>query len=180
MTGDVRVTAADRSDDAIAGELERRRRAVAHVAGADVATGAMLCWVLGGTRFAAPLAAIRHVADAVAATPLPGAPAAVIGVFARRGVIHTLFDPAAVLGVERGGGPGTVLLLQHDRPFVAIRVDAVQDVVQLPTAEMAAAMRGGGIAHMMVQADDLPITIVDMGRLIGHLTGRNSPTREEG
>jgi chemotaxis signal transduction protein len=173
MSGDVRVTAAALSDAAIAVELERRRVRLAAQDVTAVETVAMLCWETRGTRFATPLAVVRHVLDGVSVTALPGAPAAVIGVFARRGVIHTLFDPAAALGLEpAGGAAGAVLLVRQDRPYVAIRVDAVQDVIQVPSAAVADAARGDGITQLIVMPDAPPITIVDMGSLIGHLTGR--------
>jgi purine-binding chemotaxis protein CheW len=168
--GDMPVTAEMLSDDAIRVELERRRARVAAVAADDAAaTVAALCWTLAGTTFALPLAAVSGVVAMPRVTAVPEAPAAMIGIFGRRGVINSLFDPAAALGMTNGGAgaDGAVILLRGTRPRVAIRVDAVLAVVDVPVERP-----DEGISRIATLADGGRVTIVDTGRLIGQLTAR--------
>lgn len=165
------------SDAAIAAELARRRGRLARIADGDVqATVPALAWRLGGDRFATPLADLYAVSGPVRVTAVPGAPAALIGVFGRRGVIHSLFDPAAALGMAAADAGGAVLLLRQERPRIAIRVDGADGVIDLP----AGTIGGGGLARLVVLADGATVSIVDTGALIGHLTGQTVSVPSEG
>lgn len=166
------------SEAAIAAELARRRGRLAWIADGDArATVLALAWRLGDARFAMPLADLYAVSGAVRVTAVPGAPAGLIGVFGRRGVIHSLFDPAAALGMAvAADAGGAVLLLRQERPRIAIRVDGAEGVIDLP----ADAIGGGGLARLIVLADGTTVSVVDTGVLIGHLTGQTVSVPSEG
>lgn len=177
MSGGLDIVDDRLSDVAIAAELARRQALLAAVAGATgPATRAVLAWWLGERRFATPLDDLYAVSGAVTVTAVPGAPAAMIGVFARRGVIHSLFDPAAALGVPASGTGGTILLLRQDKPRLAIRIDRADGVIDVA----ADALSGDGLARIIVPADGGTVSIVDTARLIGHLTGQPSSVSPEG
>ena len=170
------------SDAAIAAELERRQRQVgAPAAAASAATVPALAWTLGGMRHAILLADVDGVSGAVPTTAVPGTPAALIGVFGRRGVIHTLFDPGAVLGTGASGTPndaGAVIVLRQARPRIAIRVDAADGILDLPADAIEQA--DARIVRMVVLPDGTTVAVVDMRRLIGHLTGQSPMPSPEG
>ena len=170
--GDLPILSDILSDAAVAAELERRRVLLAAVDDrAAVATEAALGWSLAGTLFATPLTAISGVAALPRVTAVPGGPAALIGVFGRNGVINSLFDPGALLGVGSGGAGGAVMLLRGTRPRIAIRVDAVLSVLDVPVVDEPDD-DAGSIARLRVLADGTRVTIVDTARLIGQLMGR--------
>ncbi len=160
--GDVPILAEALSPAEIDAELARR----AALYGAAPPEGAgetrdMLVWTIGAERYATPVIDVWATMAPVRLTAVPGAPAALIGVFARYGVIHNLFDPAAALGSRAGNGAGhMILILRHERPRIAIRVDAAIGIVKV-SAESA-----GTIA-----TDDGPVTPVDTEALIGRLIG---------
>jgi purine-binding chemotaxis protein CheW len=77
--------------------------------------------------YALELTAVREVLPLPALTPLPGAPASLLGVFNLRGEIVPLFDTARLLGLAEGApgdqivvadGTGEAVgLLTHGRPW---------------------------------------------------------------
>ena len=174
MTGAPRIVDDDLTDAAIAAELERRgRRVGAPAVAAAAVTVPALAWTLCGACHAMLLTDVEHVSGPVRTTAVPGAPSALIGVFGRRGVIHTLFDPGPALGLASSGeqdGTCALIVLRHARPRIAIRVDAADGVIALPLADIAAA--DDQVVRTVVLADATTVAVVDMRRLIGHLTGQ--------
>lgn len=171
--GDLPILSDMLSDAAVAAELERRQVLLAAVDDdAAGTTEAALGWSLAGTLFATPLTAISGVAAMPRVTAVPGAPAALIGVFGRNGVINSLFDPGALLGVRSGGAGGAVMLLRGTRPRIAIRVDAALSVLDVPIDDEPDG-DAGSIARIRVLGDGTRVTIVDTARLIGQLAGRH-------
>ncbi|HWT21988.1 MAG TPA: chemotaxis protein CheW, partial [Solirubrobacteraceae bacterium] len=59
---------------------------------------------VGADRYALELADVREVVRGPAITPLPGAPAAVLGALNLRGAVIPVLDTAALLGTGRLGG----------------------------------------------------------------------------
>jgi purine-binding chemotaxis protein CheW len=182
-TGDVRIRSDARSGAEIADVLAMRAaRYGAAPATAAQAMRDVLVWTIGDVRHATPIEEVWAVKRRVRTTAVPGAPAAHIGLFARHGVIHNLFDPAAALGRD-GAEPGTragIVILRHDAPRIAIQVDASVGIVAVPARHWDGA--SGDIARQIAD-DDGPLTIVATEMLIERLTGRRarpSPAHERG
>lgn len=171
--GDVAVRAEGRSERAIAGTLAARAaRFGAAPPPAPEAMRRVLVWRIGGVRLAIPIEQVWAVAGAVRTTPVPDAPAALIGVFQRHGVIHSLFDPADALGIARTDAKPEdrhqIVIFRHDAPRIAIRVDAADGIVDVPARHW----QDGTAAGQPIVDDAGPVGLVDGQELIGRLIGR--------
>lgn len=71
---------------------------------------------------------IREVLPRGAVTPLPGAPATVLGLVNVRGTIVTLVDGGLLLHGVPAAPTGTILVVDHGARGVGIAVDGVADV----------------------------------------------------
>ena len=88
--------------------------------------------------FALDAGSVLEILPAMAATRIPGSPAAVRGLANVRGTLVTLVDAALAIGVvpAPGAGPGTVVLVaQRARP-VGLAVDEVCDLVSVEAAAL--------------------------------------------
>ena len=94
----------------------------------------VLVWTLGTEQFALPLSDISLVLKADQTTPVPGAPAALIGLSSRRGRLLNVVDPARALGQSTGAtADGHLLVLKDTRPRLALLVDRADAVAALAT-----------------------------------------------
>lgn len=120
---------------------------------------------VGAEWYAVPMASVREVVPAPTATPVPTAPAAVLGVWNLRGEIVPLFDTAALLGlppappaarpmavvVDTARGPAGLAATGTPRP--AALGDRVGD--------------GDGPVLALHAADDVVAGLLDVERLLG-------------
>lgn len=104
----------------------------------EATRGTWLGFELGGQRYAVPLAAVREIIRAEPATPVPGAPADVLGIINLRGSIVTILDGCARLGLAATpGSPEPRLVIFHDEAEnIGMRIDALQDVLELDTRDL--------------------------------------------
>ncbi len=86
---------------------------------------------LGGEYFALPIGDVLEVLDTPTITSLPLLPAGVIGQCAIRERLITVLDGAALLGVPRGTGGGTLLVLEAEGTRFGMLVDDVEDLVRV-------------------------------------------------
>lgn len=172
--GDLPVRAEFLDESAIAALLARRQ---ADYAGArDLAVlrrSDLLLWTLGAERYALPLADIKAVATLPIVTRVPGAPAALVGLVSRRGIVHNLFDPAAVLGADTVADEGIarMIVLRHERPCIALRVSDVAATLAFAGDEDVEA----GLARLVETPEGERFTLVSTPRLIERLLARPSP-----
>lgn len=95
-------------------------------------TGATLLLVrLGSEYFALPIGDVLELLDSPTITTLPLLPAGVIGQCAIRERLLTVLDGAALLGVPRGDGRGTLLVLEAEGTRFGVLVDDVEDLVRV-------------------------------------------------
>jgi purine-binding chemotaxis protein CheW len=119
--------------------------------------------VVAGEHYALPVDSVSEVAEYGTVSPLPGAPAAVLGVRNLRGSVLPVLDLAAVFGVEREGSPQRVAVVEHDRVKAGLAVDAVVGVERLPEASeevespylRGAALTGGALVGVV----DVPLVL---------------------
>lgn len=93
---------------------------------------------LGEHRYALPLAAVERIVRAVEVTPLPGAPAHVLGVIDVGGSLLPVFNlRRRFLSPEREIDPGDQFLIAHtSRQRVALAIDGAWGVVAFQEPEI--------------------------------------------
>jgi purine-binding chemotaxis protein CheW len=117
----------------------------------------------GGQRFAWELTAIREIVPARAVTRLPGSPTWVLGLLNLRGMVVTVVDLAARLGLAAGAGVSVVVLDVEERRL-GVRVDRVWSVANAEEATVEpveAARAADGLVMGMVRLADGPAALVD-------------------
>lgn len=107
-------------------------------AGSPTANGRWLGFELAGQDYAVPLADVREILRPEPPTPVPGAPADVLGIISVRGSIITVLDGRRRLGLEAGsvGADPRLLVVQCPDEQVAVRIDALRDVLDLDACEL--------------------------------------------
>jgi purine-binding chemotaxis protein CheW len=153
--------------------LARRGRGMAEAAGP---TRAFLVCACGDDRFALALAQVAQVLPARPVTPLPGAPAAILGLIAISGRVVSLIALARALG--RGASAsdeGHVVLLRGAGVPVALAVDRVLGVAEIAEAADVPALAGAGLSTEAVSGYAPPgagpdgepgFVVVDLPRLL--------------
>ena len=122
-------------------------------------------------RYALPLAAVERVVRAVAVTPLPGAPAIVLGGINVHGrVLPVLNVRGRFLMPDRDIGPADWFLLAHTaRHTVVLVVDESEGVVERPRADIVdSAQVGPGLEHFpgVARLDEGLALIHDLDRFL--------------
>ncbi|HEX8709770.1 MAG TPA: chemotaxis protein CheW [Pyrinomonadaceae bacterium] len=102
-------------------------------------------------------------------TPLPHAPAAVLGVASARGRMLTILDPLALLGEPQtgaDGGAGRVIIVLRGDEQLALAVDDVDGTREIFVDEISEDAAGGapGVRGILQAAGD-PITVLDSKEL---------------
>lgn len=122
-TGDVPVRIDGLDEAQVAALLaERQARYARRDDSTDRATTRLILWSIGAARFALPLAEVAAVAPMPRVTRVPGAPLPLVGVFARAGILHNLFDPASLLGATPTGKGDRMVILHESQlaPVLAL------------------------------------------------------------
>jgi purine-binding chemotaxis protein CheW len=116
---------------------------------------------VGADRYAIELTAIREVVLAPTVTPLPGAPATVLGVVNLRGEVVPLLDTAALLGTGRLDRPAFAVVAETEAGPAALGADGEPSTVALhqpvgtaesPLASARFAVDDGIVALLDVEA----------------------------
>lgn len=146
--------------DAVAAVLRARQRALAGERTLrDRPTETLLAFALGGVAHGLPIERVRAVAMVPKVTHVPHGPAALTGLVAWRGAVVNLFDPAALLAREVGT-PGAMIVLRHDAPRIALAVDALLGVVDMPRDDAVPTL------SRLVEGDGERLTRIDPALLI--------------
>ncbi|ACK83901.1 chemotaxis protein CheW [Methylorubrum extorquens] len=100
-----------------------------------IETAPYLVCACGAERYGLPLTAVAGVTPERPCTALPGAPPALRGITAVSGVIVSVLDLAACLGLDRAETDegGHVVRLRAQEPPVALAVDRVLGIAQIET-----------------------------------------------
>jgi purine-binding chemotaxis protein CheW len=136
---------------------------------------AWLGFVLDGQRYAVTLSCVREVIRCGDVTPVPGAPAEVLGIVNLRGQIVAVLDGRNRLGLPAAAESefvesGRIVVLENDGGVVGMRIDAIGDMLQLDASEIAApppgrAPRRDDPVSGVVTCDDGFVALVDVQRL---------------
>lgn len=131
----------------------------------------LLVFRLKEQHFALPLATVERVIQAVAVTPLPGAPAVVLGVIDVAGRLLPVFDVRRRMSMPaREIDPADQFLIARTaRRTVALVIDEARDVIdQEPSARVESAWTVPGIEHVqgVVKGEDGLVLIHDLERFL--------------
>lgn len=136
------------------------------------ATGSWLGFELAGLECAVPLGDVREIIRPDTPTPVPGAPADVLGIISLRGSIITVLDGCRRLGRDGGNcGPDQRLVIfRGEEENVAVRIDALRDVLDLDTRELVpppagTPRRANDPVLGALPRGDGSITLLDAGKL---------------
>ncbi|MGH8214872.1 MAG: chemotaxis protein CheW [Rhodanobacteraceae bacterium] len=135
-------------------------------------TGSWLAFELAGQGYAVPLADVREIIRPEPPTPVPGAPADVLGIISVRGSIVTVLDGCRRLGLDGGNhGPDERLVIFHaEDESVGLRIDALRDVVDLDPDERmppppGTATRDNDPVLGVLDCGNGFVTLLDAGKL---------------
>jgi chemotaxis signal transduction protein len=155
----------DRAAEDRAAEIlkERARRlALPEEEPAADAGSVYVLFTLGPERYALSTEAVAEVAEAPDVTPVPRAPAAIGGLFHRRGGVYLALATKNLVGLEDGGAYRDALVLANAGPRVALLVDEVTATRVVSSVEIHAGDVGGravaGVTsdhHIVLDADAL-------------------------
>jgi chemotaxis signal transduction protein len=115
---------------------------------------------VGGEAYAFAVENVLEVAELGEVAPVPGMPAAVLGVRNLRGEVLPVFDLATVFGIGRERDPERLLVAEHDGRRAGFAIDEVTDVGELEEPDEEAEsqfLRGAALdAGQLVGVVDVP------------------------
>ncbi|MFN7972225.1 MAG: chemotaxis protein CheW [Acidobacteriota bacterium] len=98
----------------------------------DVDRDAYLHVVVGSEHMALPVAAVEEVVIDPHLTPVPRAPAVVLGIFVHRGALVPVVDTARLTGATGGGeGRGRIVVAGQGEDAVGLEVSATLGVIHV-------------------------------------------------
>jgi len=133
-----------------------------------------VAFLLGGEEYAVAIDRVREVLKPPPITEVPGAPAQVLGVITLRGEVVTVADPrwALALPPAPASPRARLVVCQTAEGMVALRVDAVSQVVRLPAAAIEPrppGITGAGTAPLIGigREGDRLVILLDLDTLVG-------------
>ncbi|HKZ15613.1 MAG TPA: chemotaxis protein CheW [Solirubrobacterales bacterium] len=117
----------------------------------------------GGEHYALPVEGVREITRRDPITPVPGAPAAVLGVWNLRGDVVAAIDLAAMLGLAPGDGEGRIVVVEEGRLHAGLAVEEVLEVEALPTTLEPT---GSPFLAGATLVDGVQVGVVDLSALL--------------
>jgi len=129
---------------------------------------------LGKETFAIDLRQVVEVFVPESITPVPGMPAALVGIINLRGIIIPLADVRAVLGVSVSVIPKYAVVVRHGTQRVGILVEDVPEIRTIPSGDLTApsvrtATPNLSLFSGCVKTDKKPSAILEMSRLLASI-----------
>lgn len=121
-----------------------------------------------GEHYALPVSGVREISPLGPITPVPGAPAAILGVWNLRGDVIAAVDLARLLGLESSGKQTRVVVSEDGELRVGLVVEAVTDVGDLPGP-----LEPADSAYLSgsVLVDREPVGVIDLAALLEGAVG---------
>ncbi len=104
-----------------------------------IRTVELLCFKIGGERYALETRFAFSVMQRAYPAALPGAPAHFLGILGVQGEIVPAVDLARIWGKASASQELSAVILGVDKPEFAIVVDSLEELVRYPESEIAAA-----------------------------------------
>lgn len=122
----------------------------------------------GGEQYALPVDGVREIAEMAAISPVPGAPAELLGVWNLRGDVLAAVDLAGLLGLEAAGEPRRIVVAEDGEVRAGLVVESVADIGELPEALEPADSRFLSASSLLGRT---PVGVVDLGAVLGAVGG---------
>jgi chemotaxis signal transduction protein len=117
---------------------------------------------------ALPVEDVLEVAEVGEITPLPGASAAIVGVWNMRGQVVPVVDLAAVLGLRGAHSPERLVIVEHAQLTAALAVDRIVGVEDLP--DVPEEIDSPHLARATLFDGEL-VGVLDVGSVLGAVAG---------
>ncbi len=131
---------------------------------------------LGDECYMLPGEAVREIARWRAFLPVPGAPPALPGIMSQRGQVLAVVNLHHILGLPETPNERSTryVIVHHDEVDMALRVDAVTDMVNLGAPQFEAVPGGldpqrARLLKAITRIDDHPAALIDLGTLVATL-----------
>jgi purine-binding chemotaxis protein CheW len=117
----------------------------------------------GNEHYALPVRGVREVAKLAEITPVPGAPAAVLGVWNLRGDVIAALDLATLLGLG-DTEPGRIVVVEEGGLHGGLAVESVLDVGAIPEP-----LEPTESEYLLgaVLVERVPVGVIDLGAVLG-------------
>jgi len=117
----------------------------------------------GNEHYALPVAGVREIAKLGEITPVPGAPAVVLGVWNLRGDVMAVLDLATLLGLG-GAEPGRIVVVEEGDLHGGLAVESVLDVGAIPEP-----LEPTDSEYLLgaVLVERVPVGVIDLGAVLG-------------
>ena len=131
---------------------------------------------LGEEVYGVPGVCVREITRWHAPTTVPGAPPSLPGIINQRGFVMPVVNVHPLLGLPDVSPDRATryVILQHEDVDLALIVDMVLDLLELPAATfqpLPAALdpQRARLLHALVWLDDQPVALIDLAALIATL-----------
>jgi purine-binding chemotaxis protein CheW len=123
----------------------------------------ILIMVGGGLRFAIFADEAESVSVFRTPTPLPQAPAAVLGVTGVKGRMITVLDPVDLLGQRTSTERNFLVELKGDEQL-GLAIERAEKIIDVQPEDIDSSNQSG-LVYGIVMIDGLPVTIIDTSKL---------------
>jgi purine-binding chemotaxis protein CheW len=124
---------------------------------------------IGEDRYAVPTSAVREVVSDPRPTPLPTAPAALLGAFNLRGEVVPMFDTAALLGIGKLSDTPIAVVVNTTAGPAALAATGLPKFVVLEGETGASELRG--TLGVYVLEDGMAVMLDIEAMLLPHVGG---------
>lgn len=150
--------------------------------GQDAPLPVVVC-VVGDQRYAIPVRSIIEVAALVQLTPVPDAPAGMLGVVNRHGAVLPVLDLRQRLGGAAGRlDLSTMFIVVEEGPAyrAGLVVDDILDVTTLPAGAITRPAERSAYLDGMTTFAEAPLLILDVAALLGAVPAPELPPERGG
>jgi purine-binding chemotaxis protein CheW len=131
----------------------------------------LVVFAVEGQRYALPIESVQEIQQIVALSEIPDESGAVVGVINLRGAVVPAMDIRRLLGLpEHAYGLQTPMVFTRTpRGLVALIVDEVEDVVEVPDGSMQEASASFDLADKLLgvcRLEDRLVFVFDVARLV--------------
>lgn len=131
-----------------------------------------LVFTLNAERYALATQALVEISKLEQCAPVPGVPAAVLGLVSHRGELRAIVDLAALLGLKTEGDrrTGFVLFLRRAECQAGFRVDAVEQISSIDAVTVLTGVSAGdaGAARFSTGVTRDGLILLDVETLLAH------------
>jgi purine-binding chemotaxis protein CheW len=136
----------------------------------------LIAFTLGNEWYALEASEVRGIEPEATITPVPRSPEWLVGVFNLHGNILPAIDPRPILGVPRvdSQGTGLMIIFLWEGNLAALRVDAVDEIYELPNATLEPPLptiEGSRMDMILgqVRVRDRLIGVIHLSNLVRHV-----------